>query len=235
MRLQILSDLHTEFAGSGVCKHIKEDAETVVLAGDISSVDRLEDPLTRMCRKFKDVIYVPGNHEYYRSSPIEFHAVLDNIADRLDNLHVLLNNEETIGGVRFYGGTMWFDKGHMRSTEEMMNDFLVIKGFKPWVYANHDDFQHRLNSLCSYKHVVITHHAPSEQSIHPLYKGDMLNHYFMSPLLDRMEECRKPQAWIHGHVHKPFDYMHGSTRVVCNPVGYPGENVEYQSKVIEVL
>jgi hypothetical protein len=32
----------------------------------------------------------------------------------------------------------------------------------------------------------------------------------------------RPQIklWTHGHTHEPFDYMIGSTRVVCNPRGY---------------
>jgi hypothetical protein len=28
--------------------------------------------------------------------------------------------------------------------------------------------------------------------------------------------------WTHGHTHHEFDYMVGSTRVVCNPRGYIG-------------
>jgi hypothetical protein len=30
--------------------------------------------------------------------------------------------------------------------------------------------------------------------------------------------------WTHGHMHDPFDYMIGSTRVVCNPRGYLGHD-----------
>jgi len=28
------------------------------------------------------------------------------------------------------------------------------------------------------------------------------------------------KLWTHGHTHEDFDYMLGSTRVVCNPRGY---------------
>jgi hypothetical protein len=28
--------------------------------------------------------------------------------------------------------------------------------------------------------------------------------------------------WTHGHTHDPFDYMIGSTRILCNPRGYFG-------------
>jgi Icc-related predicted phosphoesterase len=30
----------------------------------------------------------------------------------------------------------------------------------------------------------------------------------------------KPDLWIHGHVHEPFDYVIGKTRIICNPHGY---------------
>ena len=34
----------------------------------------------------------------------------------------------------------------------------------------------------------------------------------------------RPQikVWTHGHTHDTFDYMIGSTRVMCNPRGYNG-------------
>jgi len=31
------------------------------------------------------------------------------------------------------------------------------------------------------------------------------------------------RLWLHGHTHSPRDYVIGTTRVVCNPRGYPHE------------
>jgi hypothetical protein len=28
------------------------------------------------------------------------------------------------------------------------------------------------------------------------------------------------KLWTHGHTHEDFDYMVGTTRIVCNPRGY---------------
>jgi len=36
----------------------------------------------------------------------------------------------------------------------------------------------------------------------------------------------KPDLWIHGHIHTASDYFIGKTRVICNAMGYPGENVK---------
>lgn len=33
-------------------------------------------------------------------------------------------------------------------------------------------------------------------------------------------------AWVHGHVHDPFNYKIGSTPIYCNPHGYIGEERE---------
>jgi hypothetical protein len=34
------------------------------------------------------------------------------------------------------------------------------------------------------------------------------------------------KLWTHGHTHEDFDYMIGSTRVVCNPRGY----IDYEDR-----
>jgi hypothetical protein len=46
------------------------------------------------------------------------------------------------------------------------------------------------------------------------------------------------QLWIHGHMHDPFDYGIGGTRVVCNPRGYiqyEQRAQEFELQVIELL
>ena len=40
------------------------------------------------------------------------------------------------------------------------------------------------------------------------------------------------KLWVHGHNHQTVDYNIGSTRVVCNPLGYPDEDSGYNSKLI---
>jgi hypothetical protein len=43
--------------------------------------------------------------------------------------------------------------------------------------------------------------------------------------------------WTHGHTHEDFDYMIGTTRVVCNPRGYVGHEAkadQWQVKYIDL-
>ena len=45
------------------------------------------------------------------------------------------------------------------------------------------------------------------------------------------------KLWTHGHTHEDFDYMIGSTRIVCNPRGYihlEERADRFELKVIEV-
>jgi Icc-related predicted phosphoesterase len=69
--------------------------------------------------------------------------------------------------------------------------------------------------------VVVTHHAPSKASIKPQYAGDhLMNGAYSSDLSEFILANPQIKLWTHGHTHDVFDYMIGSTRVVCNPRGY---------------
>ena len=71
------------------------------------------------------------------------------------------------------------------------------------------------------KFVVVGHHAPSKSSTHPRYaKEEIMNGGYSSDLNDFIMERPQIKLWTHGHTHEDFDYMVGSTRIVCNPRGY---------------
>jgi Icc-related predicted phosphoesterase len=67
--------------------------------------------------------------------------------------------------------------------------------------------------------IVVTHHAPSIQSIVDRYRADPVSAAFASNMDGFILE-HQPRLWIHGHTHESFDYKIGKTRVVCNPRGY---------------
>ena len=73
------------------------------------------------------------------------------------------------------------------------------------------------------KYVVVGHHAPSKSSTKPRYQDDtLMNGGYSSDLSDFILDRPCIKLWTHGHTHDVFDYMVGSTRVVCNPRGYDG-------------
>lgn len=88
------------------------------------------------------------------------------------------------------------------------------------------------------KFVVCGHHAPSKASTHPRYKHEKtMNTAYSSDLNEFIMDHPQIKLWTHGHTHEDFDYMVGTTRVVCNPRGYDGYEPradEFKLKVVEI-
>jgi predicted phosphodiesterase len=88
------------------------------------------------------------------------------------------------------------------------------------------------------KFVVVGHHAPSKLSTKPMYEKEfMMNGAYNSDLSEFILDHPQIKLWTHGHTHHAFDYMIGTTRIVCNPRGYDGheDNTGFDSAmVIEV-
>ena len=86
--------------------------------------------------------------------------------------------------------------------------------------------------------VVVGHHTPSHASCHPRYKADdIMNGGYHSDLSEFILDRPGIKLWTHGHTHELFDYMIGSTRVVCNPRGYAGHEEladNFKLKVVEL-
>ncbi len=53
------------------------------------------------------------------------------------------------------------------------------------------------------------------------FKNDLISAAYASHL-DALVEQSGAALWIHGHTHDSFDYFIGGTRVICNPRGYFG-------------
>lgn len=85
------------------------------------------------------------------------------------------------------------------------------------------------------KFVVVGHHAPSKQSTKPRYRKDVImNGAYSSDLTEFILDNPQIKLWTHGHTHDTFDYMVGSTRIVCNPRGYYGyeENSSFDPGIL---
>ncbi|MCX9157773.1 metallophosphoesterase [Niveibacterium sp. 24ML] len=234
MRIQILSDLHLEFAP---WTPPQADADVLVLAGDIHVGTQAADWITLHRNRLpRQIVYVAGNHEFYRG---EWAQVMRRLrALRLTGLHFLENSSAVIEGVRFLGATLWTD-GALHGDPEgalacggYMNDYRAIRGedgvlLSPWDtmrwHARSRDWLDRnLDMPYEGPTVVVTHHAPSLQSIAPQYLDDPVSAFFASRL-DAMLDGRAA-LWVHGHTHASSDYRVGETRVIANPAGYPLTN-----------
>lgn len=189
MKIHILNDLHIEFEDF---EPPVTDADVVVLAGDIGvGMEGLRWAQTRF--PDKPVIYVPGNHEFYQH---DITLINELKAEAADNIHVLNDDQVIIDGVRFLGSILWTDFAlfgevdkffAMQTAQQQMTDFSIIQNhgqrFTPTDAvklheASRDWLTIMLAEPFDGKTVVVTHHAPSSQSVHPRYACDLLTSAF---------------------------------------------------------
>jgi Icc-related predicted phosphoesterase len=241
MKIQVLSDLHIDNwrHSSTVEKFLDEcttDADCLILAGDVVSLSKKDHALKQMrliCERYKDVIFVPGNHEFY---DISIDAGLDLLREwdsQIKNWH-FLDAYKTIyiSGQSFKGATMWQPSPNQGEYTQKISDHYYIKDFTkeaPKHYRRLTDF---LDSSLQPTDIVVTHHAPSTKSISPEFSGSPANHWFITPELESVIQKKQPLMWIHGHVHSVWDYKISTTRILCNPRGYPGEGVRFNPKLV---
>ena len=231
MKIHILCDLHIEFSDF-VPPAV--GADVVILAGDVHVMELGLEWI--IDQKFGvPVLYVLGNHEFYRDN---FPGLIDRLKQVAEgtNVHVLENDSINIGRYRFFGCTLWSDMdllGDQRASStaaaDTINDYRLIhlsknnrrlspNETKAWHSRSVRKLKAFLVNGDPAHTIVVTHHAPSIQSIIDRYKANPVSAAFASNLDDFILE-HQPRLWIHGHTHESFDYKIGKTRVVCNPRG----------------
>lgn len=224
-----------------------------------SVVDTYKEFCDTQLTKYHTVLYVFGNHEYYQH---DFTTARQRIEPFLPpNVTILQNSYVKIEDYLIWGATMWTDFNRanpmaLNAASRGMSDFRVIQHDPSrLVKDNHGEFwshkftvydalhEHRVSRarleefLLAYpqhKTVVMTHHAPSYESIASEYRDHVyghLNHAYYSDLTEIMLDNPQLKLWCHGHVHSMNDYQIGSCRVVSNPRGYAG--YEHQAERFE--
>lgn len=249
MKIKVVSDLHLEFADIDIKND--QECDVLILSGDIlvaSKLDKNSDYgerfrnfLSRVSFQFPHVVYVAGNHEFYSNGKwVQSIEDLRTACSQYPNVYFLERDTKTIDDVVFVGGTLWTDMNKsdpltLHHVNNSMNDYRTIRNdangyttLKP----NDTVIRHRqtleyikfvLSENATKRCVVVGHHSPSFASAHDMYKADFLmNGAYHSELSEFILDHPQIKLWTHGHTHHPFDYMIGSTRVVCNPRGYDG-------------
>lgn len=250
MKIHLLSDLHIEICGFYSIEDT--EADVIVLAGDIhTGACGIEWAIEEAERLKTQIVYVAGNHEYYKH---EYHQTLNDMriaAAGSELVHFLENDEVIIEGVRFLGTTLWTDYQISDQTQELcmlmcgnlINDHRLIR-FKDALFSTKHALKLHQESLkWLYKQivrphsgqtVVITHHGPSKLSAHPNYGLNVLSGAFISDLDDLVKEA---DLWLFGHTHSSVDTKIGTCRLVSNQRGYPREEIPGgfgKCKVIEI-
>lgn len=247
MKVRVVSDLHLECCEYGHGVPDLGEGDLLVLGGDIvcarhfkSQNGRLREVylkfLEKCSKSFDTILYVAGNHEAYGYN---YEGTFSVIRDALPaNIRLMEDDTASIGGWTFIGSTLWTDfRGEnaleMMEAGQCMNDYKTIRITSKYRKLNPEDtlsfhkaskayIASELERLGPDARVwVLTHHAPSYQSVAAMYRTKgIVNGAYVSNLDQLILAHPAIKVWSHGHTHTSFDYTIGGCRVVCNPRGY---------------
>jgi hypothetical protein len=140
----------------------------------------------------------------------------------------------------FLGATLWTDFRkenplEMMEASRFLNDYKTIRIGSNYRKLRPDDTlefhkkskQFLLDTLPLFENQkvwILSHHAPSYQSISTKYRMETTNGAYASHLDDFILSHPQIKCWSHGHTHESMNYFIGECRVICNPRGYFGHN-----------
>ena len=235
MKVRVMSDLHLEFF---IDRQTFDPGEgdVLVLAGDICIASQYDDyaPFFEKCVKgYEKVLYVMGNHESYEG---DFDKTFWQLKSQLPPEISLLNNTSLlIDGVHFVGATLWtnmnnLDRGTIEIARERMNDYHCVENLTPEKTIDQHLFTRQWFESCvpmlRGPVFMITHHAPSPKSVKGRYTDSV--GMYSSNLEKFIKDNPNILYWAHGHIHHSNDYMIDQCRVISNPRGYNGFEVNPQ-------
>ena len=257
MRCHYVSDLHLE---TQVFPWALPRGDCLIVAGDLCHAVCLDparggkynldqrDRVLRFrdaaCANFEHVLLVAGNHEHYDGLLEDTVGLL---RQGLPGVTVLDNNSVEIGGVVFFGATMWSDfegrsEDVMNAVRRRMGEYFFVRtrdrncedSAQPRMFRPEDAacafdvakaaLRGNLTAQAEKPAVVVTHHAPSRRGLNPLHKGNGLDGAYASDLDHDIEALGSIRYWVHGHTHICGKYRIGGTTVVANCRGFDGRD-----------
>lgn len=263
--IDFCSDLHTEINSSVLdAIRVPEDRtndDTLVLAGDIlcyryfhphrtdsdarSAKKNLLRFLEKKCAHYKDIIFIPGNHEYYGFYMEGADQWFQDIIRTYDGRVIVLQDDHIVrDNFVLCGSTFWtsfstpddpYKSLIKRSVQQGMNDYAVIRRKEDDRHSITADYTEDLhNKSFQYikqltetfdvnkKLIVVTHHGPSMMSHNAARLGDNdLRYGYLSEYANWIADS-KIDYWIHGHTHHNIDYHINQCHLRSAMYGYVG-------------
>ena len=261
MKLNVISDLHClpsrhendrgfHTSWFGFEPEKLEPADYLVVAGDMgvfeNHVDVIKELRLRTEGKFKDILWIRGNHDYWVDETTDWFAYSDEDLERPTSNKTI---DLVDGDVAFVGTTLWTNSCKMSETERM-NDYRYIPGFDPalkiqrfseesnWLRGKWEKYRNEGKKV-----VLITHHNPRSAEQLPENSWDHADVYTAYWTVNNVLDDVKPDLWICGHIHETFDGDIDGVRFVRHPIGYrwswyafaPQTNKsEWYNKIVEI-
>jgi predicted phosphodiesterase len=249
MKIQIASDIHLEFNDNyyKIFDDLEPTADILVIAGDLSPFYGYYD--NRIYRdsgtvekfiewakpKWKKIIRVTGNHEYWRNPIFE-----KTYKHTQGNFITLDQGIVKFGDVTFICATGWGtfkmpDEEWLRKLHFIDYELIENMDFKMYKALGMKHRKFIMDSVrkATGKVVIVTHHMPSQQLIDDEFKKYVDSNPFFAMDYDNFLEKYqdKIDCWIYGHSHRFRDEVINGVRTVRNPFAYPRERNFYGDKV----
>ncbi len=245
MKLQYASDLHLEFGENSTWLKLYPlipKGEVLVLCGDIGYISdnnyRRHPFWDWASENFREVIAIPGNHEFYKYSDINKFPdgwqldIRPNVRAVYNQVIPLTDKTDLIAT------TLWsyIERDDAYLVERGVSDFRRILNGDELLDSARFNAEHRrclaflANELGKREDknvVVATHHVPSFQLVAPEFEGSRINGAFTVELSDFITAHPQIRYWIYGHSHRNIDRQIGSTQCVSNQLGYVFANEDY--------
>src|SRR5579871_4464988 len=110
MRVTLISDTHIDHRDDRDIPHdIFPEADILVAAGDIGDPHDVKYTmfLAAASEKYKHVILITGNHEYYNHDVVNTENYIRKIIEPFPNIHFLQKDKIVIDDIVFLGCTLW--------------------------------------------------------------------------------------------------------------------------------
>ncbi len=240
LKFKLVSDLHAEHRDererAGYVRAVTANAHKVpmlVMAGDIAHHRIIEPVFRDVSTEYQHVIVVLGNHDYYGLRPAQALDVYREAASKYPNVQVLNNDRTTIAheGKDYIidGTTGWYNKVGVQMYPNWP-DVECIEGFTYEIGDLHKQaIDFLLDKACEGPaDLIVTHMLPGAAAVSEPWKNSRSNVMFVMASDPILKAVGAPM-WVYGHTHDHVDVQHGDTRLVANPVGYPGEQRRFRA------
>ena len=189
MKIIAISDTHLW----DMPEHLMPEGDVLVHAGDatyrgtVEEVQQFRDDLIKHVTRYKHIVFAPGNHDWgFEKDEEKFRMLFA----EYDNIHILINQEVVIDGIKFWGSP-------------------VCPPFGRWAFYRDDKGRKELwESIPKDTDVLITHGPPHgildevENYWDPRNIKNTGCDYLASKVL-----YVHPKLHIFGHIHEGYGYL----------------------------
>jgi predicted phosphodiesterase len=272
MKIDILSDIHLdmwhdpETALTACKKKIlfskvlpKTPGEVLVIAGDLGHYNKQNLDLLKWFQEEYgyQILYVWGNHDYYRVNIEQEQEYINSIA-KAEELRHMINEQKgmyhldgeivEIDGIKFGGCNGWYDGSLYEGDDDETDAFWYVWmndcRIKPFGNTLRYDTLHKLDlpkieALYQSCDVMITHTCPiaSERIFEKMYGEFHPLRAFYCFDGEKYLKDGTMKYWVFGHTHVAYEEEYFGKKIICNAMGRPTRrtpNPKISSKQIEI-